>query len=150
MWNCPQVNTKRPHWWLINICSCNGLVQATSHYLNQCWPSYMTTYSATMSFSKSLMKSLDPLGQYWTLYTRCSGSPNHVYITEISSLMEIFMHCPVSLLLVDQWNTMLVPLSLYAGSLMFCWTFCWTASSSAFYEAFRFLTWQCHWEPQLM
>ena len=26
LWNCPQVNATRPHWWLVNIGSVNGLV----------------------------------------------------------------------------------------------------------------------------
>ena len=24
LWNCPQVNTTRPHWWLVNIGAGNG------------------------------------------------------------------------------------------------------------------------------
>ena len=26
LWNCPQVNATRLHWWLVSIGSCNGLV----------------------------------------------------------------------------------------------------------------------------
>ena len=35
----------KPLWWLVNIGSGYGLVhQATSHYLNQFWPCFMTSY----------------------------------------------------------------------------------------------------------
>ena len=37
--NCLPVNAMEPHWTEVNIGSDNGLVpQASSHYLNQCWP----------------------------------------------------------------------------------------------------------------
>ena len=36
MWNCSQVYTTRPHWWLVYISAwCH---QATNYWLNQCWP----------------------------------------------------------------------------------------------------------------
>ena len=44
LWNCFQFNATRPHWWLVSIGSGNGLVtQASSHCLNQCWPSSVMT-----------------------------------------------------------------------------------------------------------
>ena len=43
LWNC-QIS----QWWLVNIGLCNGLLSpATSHYLNQCWPSFMTQDGVT-------------------------------------------------------------------------------------------------------
>ena len=34
--NCPQVNVIRPHWWLVNIGSSNGLVPSRSLEQNGC------------------------------------------------------------------------------------------------------------------
>ena len=44
-WNCPQVNITRLRLWYANIGS--GNVFATSHYLNQCWRSSMSSYGIT-------------------------------------------------------------------------------------------------------
>ena len=41
-------NAIGPYWWWVNIASGNGLVlQATSHYLSQCWPRSLLTYGIT-------------------------------------------------------------------------------------------------------
>ena len=34
---------KRPHWWLVNT----RCLTVLSHYLKQCWPSYMMSYNVT-------------------------------------------------------------------------------------------------------
>ena len=40
----PQVNAIRPHQWLVNIGTGNGLLQTTSNYLSQCWLRSLSTY----------------------------------------------------------------------------------------------------------
>ena len=50
LWNCTQVNATRPSWWQVNISSGNIMAwycQATSLYLNQCWPNPMLPYGIT-------------------------------------------------------------------------------------------------------
>ena len=47
LWNCPEVNAAKRHWWLFKIGSGNGLVP--SHCLNPCWPSSMTEYNVVMT-----------------------------------------------------------------------------------------------------
>ena len=43
-----KVNAPRPHWWLVNVDSGNGLVPSgNSHYLSQCWPRSMSPHGVT-------------------------------------------------------------------------------------------------------
>ena len=48
LWNCPQVNATRPHWWLLNNSTLVQVMawcrQATSHYLTLPWPRSMSSY----------------------------------------------------------------------------------------------------------
>ena len=47
MRNCIPVNATIPHWWLINIGSCNVLT-ATNRYLSQCWPRSRCRHMASL------------------------------------------------------------------------------------------------------
>ena len=44
-WNCHQVNVRRPHRWLFQVVAL--CLQATSHYLKQCWPRSILPYCIT-------------------------------------------------------------------------------------------------------
>ena len=100
LWNYPQVNAKRPHWWLINIGSTLAQVMAwclmaPSHYLSQCRPrsllpqgitrpqwdnkvsflSYVASYSFIVPWSPQPVNSQTSTDLFILLFFHSSLSP---------------------------------------------------------------------------
>ena len=54
MRNCSPVNATIPHWWLINIGSCNGLT-AKIPYLSKCWPRSRCHHMVSLGHNERIM-----------------------------------------------------------------------------------------------
>ena len=47
LWNCPNMNVTGLIWWSTLVQVMAWCRQATSHYLSQCWPRYVSPYGVT-------------------------------------------------------------------------------------------------------
>ena len=69
--SCPQVNAVGPHWWLINICSCKGMVSSDTKLLPVREPRLIQVYITRWHHEATVSQLLSPRTKWPPFHRRC-------------------------------------------------------------------------------